>query len=301
MYKVASLLLIGALAGCSNSSAHESRNENRTPDLRTLTSAREYAGEKSLTANVEFAAGRLNVTPGPAGTLYHAVLHYDQRQFQPEVSYANGALHVGMRGDHVTVGHGSEHGNRLDLALGPDVPLDLDLKFAAGESNIELGGLQVERAQFATGAAKGRIAISRPTVGPCSDLELQVGAARMDVVGIGNLSPEQMRVQGGVGDLNLDFSGAWRNDVNAKIDMGLGSLRLDVPRGVGLRVQKTSMLARFEAPEMTRQGDVWVSSGYESARQHLNIAIDAAFGAIRVKWIAANAAPAAPVDTGSSF
>ncbi len=294
------LLLLGALAACSNTSADRARAE-RTPDLRTLTSAREYAGEKNMSATVEFAAGRLSLTPAPSGTLYHAVLSYDQRQFQPEVSYEDGALRVGMRGDNVKIHGGSGHGNQLNLQLGPDAPLDLDLKFAAGESNIELGGLKVERLKLATGAARGRLSISRPTLGRCQDLDLQVGAAHMDVVGLGHLSPEAMSVQGGVGDVGLDFSGAWRNDATAKIDMGLGSLRLDVPRDVGLRVHKSSMLAHFEAPDMTRQGDIWSSAGYESARHHLDIEIDAAFGSIRVNWLAAGAATAAPADTGSSF
>lgn len=293
------LLLIGALAACHDSSAEQ--RQERAADLRTLTSAREYAGEKSVSASVEFAAGRLNVSPGPAGTLYHAVLHYDRRQFQPQVSYADGALQVGMRGDNVKVHRGSDHGNQLDLQLGPDAPLDLDLKFAAGISNIELGGLRVVRAKLATGAARGRISISRPTVGPCQNVELQVGAAKMEVIGLGNLSPESLDVQGGVGDVMLDFSGAWRNDVSAKIDMGLGSLRLEVPRGIGLRVHKSSMLAGFDAPEMVRQGDVYTSQGYEQATRHLNVEIDAAFGAIKIQWLAPNAAPNAPADTGSSF
>ncbi len=294
------LLLMGALAACSNTSAKQGREE-RVPDVRTLTSARQFAGEKSVNANVEFAAGLVNVTPGPAGTLYHAVLRYDQRQFQPQVSYEDGALRVGIHGNEVKLHRGGGHGNRLDLQLGPDAPLDLDLKFAAGESRTELGGLKVESAKLATGAAHARISIARPTVGPCRNLELQAGAAKLDVVGLGNLSPESMSVQGGVGDVSLDFSGAWRNDVNAKIDMALGSLRLDVPRGIGLRVHKSSMLAGFTAPDLEKQGDVWTSKGYDTMARHLNIEIDAAFGDIRVNWLAEGAAPSAPADTGSSF
>ncbi len=295
------LLLIGALAACSNTSAKQ-RNEERAADVRTLTSARQYGGEKSVSANVEFAAGVVNVSPGPAGTLYHAVLRYDQRQFQPQVSYADGALRVGIHGSEVKIHKGGNHANnRLDLQLGPDAPLDLDLKFAAGESKMELGGLQVESARLATGAAHGRIAISRPTVGPCHDLNLQAGAAKLEVVGLGNLSPENLTVQGGVGDVRLDFSGAWRNDVNAKIDMALGSLRLDVPRGIGLRVHKSSMLAGFEAPDLVKQGDVWTSKGYDTMPRHLNVDIDAAFGHILVYWLAEGAAPGASAETGSSF
>jgi hypothetical protein len=295
---IAPLVATTALAACGSSSAHEDRHP---ADLRTLTASRDFAGEKSLSANVQFAAGRLDISPAPAGNLYHAVVNYDQNQIEPYVDYADGGLHVGLRGEHNNVRLHGKARNHLDLRLGPDVPLNLDLQFGAGEARMELGGLKVESAKLATGAAKGVISFARPNQGKCDNLELQVGAARMDVTGLGNLAPQSLDLQGGVGDVNLDFSGAWANDVDARVHMGLGQLKIEVPRDVGLRVRKSSMLASFEAPDMVRQGDLWLSQGYQSARHHLDIDIDAAFGAIRVNWIAAGAAPRPASGDSSSF
>jgi len=295
---LAALLVAAALAACSDSSS--GREDRHPADLRTMTASRDFSGEKNLNADVEFAAGKLDISPAPAGNVYHAVLNYDQNQIQPYVDYADGNLHVGLRDEHrggVRL-HG-EMRNHLDLRLGPDAPVNLDVQFGAGEARMELGGLKLESASLKTGAAKGVISFSKPNQVKCSSLDMQVGAARVDVTGIGNLSPQNVELQGGVGDVNLDFSGAWTNDVSAHVKMGLGSLRVNIPRDVGVRVHKSSMLASFDAPEMVRQGDLWLSQGYQGAKHHLDIDIDAAFGSIRLNWLAAGAAPHADADSSS--
>ncbi len=275
------LLLLPVLAACGSSNARE---EQRVRDWQTMSSSRQLAGEKALNADVEFGAGMLQVRPAPAGTLYRGTLRYDRTRMKPAVSYADGNLHFAIEG-HVRGRMRSGDMNRLDLQLGPDVPLTLDLKFGAGQADIDLGGLALQNVRIATGASRGDVRFSAPTKGTCEAVELQVGAAQMNVTGLGNASPRMLDVQGGAGEVNLDFSGAWRNDAVATFKLGMGGLRLDVPRGVGLRLRKNSVLASFEATNMVRQGDVYTSEGYQSAAHHIDVTIDAAFGSIRVNWV----------------
>lgn len=285
------LLAVAALlAGCSHSSSRRESDGERASDWRTTTSSRASGGEKALNADIQFGAGRLVVGPAAQGTLYRASLKYDATKMTPQVSYSDGTLHVGVEGGRMHGHRGGEaRGNTLDLQLGPDVPLNVDVKFGAGEATLDLGGLTLQTVKLATGASRSDVKFSKPTLGTCESIELQVGAAQMNVEGLGNASPGRLEVQGGAGEVNLDLGGAWRNDMTAKFELGMGGLNLKVPRGVGLRVHKNSILASFEAAEMVKQGDVWVSQGYQTAKRHLDIDIDAAFGSIRVDWIQAAA------------
>lgn len=277
------LLAVSFLAACSNSAP---RDREGASDWRTMTGSREVSGEKALAAEIEFGAGRLNLTPGSPGTLYRASLKYDHSQITPEITYSDGTLHVGMQSGHFR-GNIKHQGrtNTLDLQLGPAVALTLDVQFGAGEAAMDLGGLTLQTLRVATGASRADVRFSKPTVGACESMELQVGAAQMNVEALGNASPRRLDVQGGAGEVNLDLTGAWRNDMTGKFSLGMGGLNLKVPRGLGLRVHKTSMLASFEATGMVRQGDVWASEGYDAAKRHLDIDIDAAFGSIRVDWV----------------
>lgn len=274
-----------ALAVCLAACSHDASRRERPSDWRTLTAARQISGEQSLRAEIQYGAGTMEVTPAAAGTMYHAVLRYDNNQYTPSVHYADGVLRVGIDGEM----HGSRHihtrANRLDLQLGPGVPLDLDVQYGAGEGTLELGGLNVHSATIQTGASKTYLRFSTPTQGTCDELHISAGAAKMEVTGLGNLSPRKLTVEGGAQEVKLDFSGSWRGDTEAFLKMGVGKLALDIPRDVGVRLRKQSLLAHLEAPNMTKNGDTFVSQGYQTTKRHLDINIDAAFGAIRLNWI----------------
>jgi hypothetical protein len=252
-------------------------------DWRTITSMRSAKGEASLNVDVEYGAGRLFITPAANNALYKATLRYDAKSFKPVTQYTDGRLRVGIEGGSIK-GRNMKSG-RLDLALTTSVPLDLDMKFGAVQANMELGGLKVRSAHIQTGASETDIAISKPNMEKCSRLKIEVGAADFHAAGLGNLGCELVDVDGGVGDITLDFNGAWRGTSNIEIDMGLGSLTLRVPRGLGVQVQKSGFLASFDSQGLVKRGNVYYSEDWDKAKNRAFFNIDAAFGAINVVWV----------------
>jgi hypothetical protein len=252
-------------------------------DWRTITSMRQYKDEKALNVSVEYGAGRLFVAPGAGNALYKATLRYDANTFKPLTSYSEGQLRIGIEGGSVK-GRNMKSG-RLDLGLSPRVPLDLNLKFGAVQAEIDLGGLRISKAHVATGASETHVTVSRPNQERCTDFKLEVGAAKFDATGLGNLNCENFDVDGGVGDVTLDFNGAWRVDTEVSIDMGLGQLTLMVPRGLGVQVRKDGFLASFDSEGLVKRGNVYYSENFEKAGNRIFFNIDAAFGAIRIVWV----------------
>jgi hypothetical protein len=259
----------------------------RAQDVRTVTSARQFAGERSLEVDVEYGAGRLNIAPGTTGSLYKSTVRYDPQAFRPVTTYTSGHLKIGS-GDvrKVRGGRSKSHMNRLDLALTPDTPLDLELTFGAVEAQIELGGLKIRNAHISTGASETTIRVSKPNTERCELFKLHVGAAEFNAYGLGNTNAERFEFAGGAGEFLLDFSGEWRGgDMHADINMGLGELTLRVPRSLGLRVEKNSMLVSFETNDMTKRGNTYTSENWNTAKQKLTIELDAALGSVVVEWL----------------
>lgn len=255
----------------------------RSQDWRTVTSMRQYQGEDALAVSVEYGAGKMNVGPAERDVLYKATLRYDASSFKPVTAYAEGRLRAGIEGGSIK-GRNMKSG-RLDLALTPRVPLDLDLKFGATRAQMEFGGLSIRRAHIQTGASETDIRVSRPNTGACSNFKLEVGAADFHAGGLGNLNCESIEVHGGVGDITLDFNGAWRVDSSLDVDMGLGALTLRVPRGLGVSVTKNGFLASFDSEGLVKRGSVYYSENWQNAGNRLSVNIDAAFGSIRVVWV----------------
>ena len=252
-------------------------------DWRTITSLRQYRNEPSLEVNVEYGAGNLTIGPAAGNSLYKATLRYDANSFKPVTQYADGRLRVGVEGGSIK-GRNMKSG-RLDLTLGNRVPLDLDLKFGAVRANVELGGLRIRALHIATGASETDLSVRTLNPERCSNVDFEVGAAEFTASGLGNLNCEHIKMSGGVGDVTLDFNGAWRIDSSVDIDMGLGSLTLRVPRGLGVSVKKTGVLASFDSQEMIKRGNMFYSENWDKATNRVTFNIDAALGSIRMVWV----------------
>ena len=250
---------------------------------QTVTASRATNREELLRVDLEYGAGRLDIAPGTAGTLYRANMRFDANSFRPRVTYANNRLHVGVQGNDGKA-HKPRNGH-LDLKLAPNVPLDLELKFGAVEANLELGGLRIRRGEISTGASKTMLRFSRPNSERCELFELHVGAAKFHAIGLGNLNAERISLEGGVGEVVLDFTGTWRADTQASVQMGLGSLTLQLPRRLGVRVSKEGFLAPFDSQELVKRGNVFYSQNWERAEHKLSLDIEAALGSIKVVWV----------------
>jgi len=252
-------------------------------DWRTITSLRQFKNEELLNVELEYGAGRLFIMPADPSALYKATLRYDAHAFRPLTQYQDGRLKVGVEGGSIR-GHNVKSG-RLDLALTTRAPLELDLKFGAVQANLELGGLKIREARIQTGASETDLYVRSPNSEKCSLLKFEVGAADFSAGGLGNLNCERVEVSGGVGDVTLDFNGAWRVDANVDIDMGLGSLTVRVPRGLGVSVEKNGFLASFDSEGLIKRGKVYYSEGWDNASNRVSFKIDAAFGSIRIVWV----------------
>ena len=109
-------------------------------------------------------------------------------------------------------------------------------------------------------------------------------------VALGNLNCRNVKLAGGVGDVTLDFNGAWNVDANVDIDMGLGALRLKLPRGLGVQIRKSGFLASFDSQGLVKRGNSYYSENWDKATNRATITIDAAFGSIDVEWVEPEAA-----------
>lgn len=252
-------------------------------DWRSITQMRQAGREEQLRVVVHYGAGTLNIAPGSPGLLYKATLRYDAEAFRPELAYRSGVLRVGL--DDVRVRGRNVKAGELNLNLGRDVPSDLSLEFGAARANVELGGVRVRRLRLGTGASETQLRISEPNAEICELIDLNVGAAKFEARGLGNLNARRLEFAGGIGDVLLDFTGEMRHDMSAEIRMGLGSLTLRVPRGLGVRVQKGGLLVGFDSEGLIKRGDMFYSENWERAERKLTIDLQAAFGSVRVAWV----------------
>jgi len=253
---------------------------------RMVTMSRQVENERSVDVNVQYGAGRFSVGPAEAGVLYHMQVEYDEDMFELVAEYRGSSLTMGTEGlgRRVRLGRDKTAGE-MELALSRDVAMDLDMDFGAVRADIDLGGIRLTRLEIATGASETLIDVSEPNPETMSRASLDVGAAEFTVRNLGNLNTQLIEIDAGVGDIELGFGGDWRQNTRVSVDMGLGSLVLRFPRGLGVQLEKNTFLTSLDSEGLVKHGDTYYSLDYDESEYQITIDIDAAFGRIRVEWV----------------
>jgi hypothetical protein len=258
---------------------------------RTVSSARDRRGEETLSAEVEFSFGTVRLSAIETGQLYRADARYDEDRFETQTSYdpGRGRLFVRLGGrdhEHPDWDH-RETSQYLDLRLSGAVPTTLDITVGAAHSEIDLGGLTLVRANLKTGASDGFVRFSRPNRATCEALEIAMGAAELSVERLGDSRCRRIAIKGGAGGLTVDLGGAWDGvaEPTVSIDVGVGSVTVEVPRDLGIEIELTRFLASFEPEGFTRSGSRWVSSNFASAPRRVRLDVKAVLGEFDVRWV----------------
>ena len=262
--------------------------------LRTVSQSRHRTSESRLSVDLGFAVGTLRVYPDATGALYRSVLTYDDASFEPEQDYSaeSGQLKIDLSSikGRRSRNH-REIKQRLELALSPEIPAYLELSFGAGDADLDLGGLSLAEAEINTGASESRIRFSQPNRMACRTITFHVGAVDFQANGLGNARCRHVSMTGGAGDLTLDFGGDWGDlqKMTGEMFIGVGSLTLRIPEGVGVRIQIDKFLASFDPAGFTKRGRSYYSSSYDQAKNKLDLQLKATLGNIDVVWVRAPA------------
>lgn len=113
------------------------------------------------------------------------------------------------------------------------------------------------------------------------DLEITAGVSTADL-DLHNLRLTELRLNAGVGDVRVRLPG--RGDYRVSMDGGVGALTIEVPAEMNARIRvdggvgSVNIARRFE-----RHGRYYVSDGYASAAQKVDIKIDGGLGSVTIR------------------
>lgn len=258
--------------------------------MRSTTVTRQRHGIGDLNARIEFAAGTLTLRAARGSALYGMSLQYDADRYSPVSRFdpsskglVLGVQNVGNSGLRVSSKRHLQQNAVIELS--PEVNLSLDLSFGAVEAGVDLGGLRLTDARIRTAASQTSVRFSQPNRAVCSSLELNAGAAKFEAVALGNSGCQEIRFDGGIGEVTLDLTGQWVADSRLVANVAVGGLTLRLPRQLGVELVVDRFLASFNPVGFTRKGSSYFSEGYDGRERHLRIEIKTTVGDINVEWV----------------
>jgi hypothetical protein len=172
------------------------------------------------------------------------------------------------------------------IQLTDAMPIAFDASLGAGKADVDLTGLNINKFSLSTGASSTRIRFGEPNRSIIENLKIEAGVSKLSAEGLCNANFRHMKFEGGVGSYYLNFDGDLHREVDVKIEFGMGTLTLDIPAKLGVKVNYSdNWLSSFSFDDdIQKQHDGQsVSSNYSNAEGRLNIYIDSGLGHVKVR------------------
>jgi len=212
-------------------------------------------------------------------------LRYDGARTQPRHTFdaASRKLQIGVqKSDMRFTGRNDSEAGRLEVELSRATPLDLTLDLGAVEADLDLTGLKVSRLHVESGASDGKLRFDSLNRTPMSVLQVSLGAASFRGDRLANANARDIRVDAGVGNVELDLGGQWTQDIDLRVEVTLGLVTIHVPSDIGVRVSVEKTLASFAHEGLVQRDGAWVSTNWESAPYKLRISAETVFGKLTI-------------------
>ncbi|MFC2087342.1 toast rack family protein [Bacteroidota bacterium] len=211
--------------------------------------------------SIKFPAGELKIKGG-TNKLLDADFTYSDPDWKPEIDYYEGErignLHITL--DKVNISFDEDDRNVWNLVLNKEIAQDLNIKFGAGDADLDLAGFNLENFEFTTGAGDYYINLS-------------------------NTSVPRVEFKAGAGEAVIDLSGRWQNNLSAEFNCGFGELTIMLPRSTGCRVKVNGILGDIDYHDLRKDGNEYTNDRFRETEHNLDIVINGGMGQINLRMI----------------
>jgi hypothetical protein len=248
--------------------------------------------ERKLRAEIGAAFGTVVIARGEPEKILVAEFQEEREEPRsPEISYTargdRGLLQINTKeSSRWWGGKGKSDKREWTLKFTDAIPIDFNIEFGAGEAEIDLTGLQVQKLSVSSGASSAELRCDEPNPIVAERVDIESGVSKFEAVNLCNLNFEKLNFSGGVGAYRLDFGGELQRSGKVKVEVGLGSVTISIPRAMPVRVEfEDHWFAGFDLDEGFRRirKGVYETENYAHADAKLTIELEAGLGSVKVR------------------
>jgi hypothetical protein len=245
-----------------------------------------------LKVDIQIGAAEMGIASHRGEPLVKILIHYD-KETTPNIEFSengkNGKLLIennGSGGKGFTV-FGNTDLELWEISLSRELEIDLNVEFGLGAGHADFGGMNLSELAFATGLSDVELLFSEPCRGTVESVAFFTGLGSMEVRGLSNIQFEKLEFAGGLGSALLNFDGDIRKSSLIDLDVGMGSLVLEIPENYGVKIRHNdSFLANHEFDRLERVSeDTWYSEKWREGEGNLSFALSIGMGSAELVWV----------------
>jgi hypothetical protein len=183
--------------------------------------------------------------------------------------------------------HGEDHlaSVRLELPAGAEIRFDSKIK--VGEVVMQMGGLRLQEFSVRQWVGELEIRFDEPNqiTMDLLDVDAKIGETRL--IRLGNARFNRADINGGIGEIQVDFSGDFVSGSKAKVDLDIGEALIQLPEDAGIRMQVRGGLSFLSEKNIERsliqKGGSYYSEDYDQKEKKFFLRITPALGELSVR------------------
>ncbi len=173
-----------------------------------------------------------------------------------------------------------------ELTLPRSALLILTVRLKAGELRMDLGGLKMEELNVSSWAGETRIDFDTPNqiAMEMMDISAKIGECRLEQ--LGNARFKRANIDGGIGELSVDFSGEINPEGRAKVDLDIGEASVYLPEDKNVQLFIGGSFSFMSSKEidssLKHRGRYYYSREYDESENPFFVKITPGLGELRV-------------------
>jgi hypothetical protein len=244
--------------------------------------------DRDFRLRLDVDAGEVRVSRGQSENELRVHLLYTKKEFHHAFRFNEQDNFLEIRFDKDGwLGHKDDKMTaELEIELPGDATIRADCKIKAGEVDMQLGGLRLADLALSVTAGEVNIDFDQPNRVEMESLTLNTKIGESKFRQLGNARFRDADLNGGIGEMTIDFSGAMLAAAVARVDLDIGETVIVLPQETGtkLAVSKFLFLSHIALPfNLHKEGRYYYTENYHDEDRGFQLRVNSGIGELRVE------------------
>lgn len=260
-------------------------------ELEEIKQTFEANKDKELFVKVDIDIGELKIQPDETDAMGSIEISYQKEEYWSRIDFDKKGNHLEIKVDNDSWfnWNSDKHDNnevpQVFITLPKNVIMNLDVRLKAGELHMQLGGISIKSLNVSSWA--GETWVDFDTLNPV-EMEMmriapRIGECRLKH--LGNSRFQRAKIDGGIGELSVDFSGGLLHDSRAKVDLDIGEASIELPEEVGTQMFMGGMSflsSKNLDRSIEKKGRIYFTENFDTANQKFYLKVSPGLGELNI-------------------
>jgi predicted membrane protein len=246
--------------------------------------------DKILKVVLDIDMGEVDVIPSDTAGQCLIRLSYYPEEFIAKVNYKENSNELKVRLDKKgwksDWDSGDEGDVQAEIFLPKDVDMTLETRVKAGEVSLDLTRLRLKAFKLSFWAGEVGVQFNEPNPVVMDYMDINARIGQLSTSHLGNARYKKARINGGIGEIDIDLTGEMINESKTMVDLDIGEAEVTLPASQGFRLSIGGALGFMSQKnidaDIIKRGSYYYSNDYKIAEKSISVRITTGLGELTV-------------------